>query len=79
MLGRAGVRLSWAVVPFAVLGYVAYLVLGVTSPEVEGPSTFTPDDAVWVFAQVVLAVVGALVVARRPQLPIGWLFALPGS
>jgi hypothetical protein len=78
MPGRAAAWLNWAVVPPAVLGYVAYLVLGMTSPTVHGPSDFTPDDAVWVFAQVVMAAVGALIASRRPELPIGWLFCAAG-
>jgi hypothetical protein len=78
MLGRTAVRLSWAVVPLAVLGYGVYLALGLTGPTAAGPSAFTPDDAVWVFAQVVLAVVGALIASRRPELPIGWLFCAAG-
>jgi hypothetical protein len=78
MLGRAAVRLSRAVMPLAVLGYVAYLVLGVTGPEVAGPAAFTFDDAVWVLGQAVLAVVGAMIVSRRPELPIGWLFCAAG-
>jgi hypothetical protein len=78
MLGRAAVRLSRAVMPLAVLGYAAYLVLGMTGPEVAGPAAFTFDDAVWVLGQAVLAVVGALIVSRRPQLRIGWLFCAAG-
>jgi hypothetical protein len=78
MLGRAVVPLSRAVVPLAVLGYAAYLVLGVTSPKVAEPGAFTLDDAVWVLAQVVLVAVGALIAARRPELPIGWLFCVAG-
>jgi hypothetical protein len=78
MLGRATIRLSRAVMPLAVLGYVAYLVLGMTSPRVAGPAAFTFDDAVWVLGQAVLAAVGALIVSRRPELPIGWLFCTAG-
>jgi hypothetical protein len=78
MPGRAAAWLNWVVVPLAVLGYVAYLVLGLTGAGVKGPSAFTPDDAVWVFAQVVLAVVGALIASRRPELAIGWLFSAAG-
>jgi hypothetical protein len=78
MLGRAAGRLSRLVMPLAVLGYVAYLVLGVTGPEVAAPAAFTFDDAVWVLGQAVLAVVGAMIVSRRPELPIGWLFCAAG-
>ncbi|HZD00275.1 MAG TPA: hypothetical protein VFA46_08770 [Actinomycetes bacterium] len=78
MLGRAVVPLSRAVVPLVVLGYVVYLVLGVTSPRVTEPAAFTLDDAVWVLGQVVLVVVGALIVSRRRGIPIGWLFCAAG-
>jgi hypothetical protein len=78
MAGRAVWGLSWAVVPLALLGYVLYLALGVTSPAVNGPSAFSPDDAVWVFGQLAFAVVGAVVASRRPEVPIGWLFCAAG-
>jgi hypothetical protein len=78
MPGRAVAWLSWAVVPLAGLGYVVYLVLGATGPKASGPSAFSLDDAVWVLAQVVLAVVGALIASRRREIPIGWLFCAAG-
>jgi class 3 adenylate cyclase len=71
-------RLSWAVVPLALLGYGLYLALGLSGPVVEGPAAFSPDDATWVLGQVAFAVVGALVASRRPELPIGWLFCVAG-
>ncbi len=71
-------RLSWVVVPLAVLSYGLYLTLGLTSPAVNGQAEFTPDDVVWVLGQMLFAVVGAVVVSRRPGLPIGWLFCAAG-
>ena len=78
MLRRAVGRLGWAVVPLAVLGWAVHLVLGVTSPPVSGPAAFTPDQAVFVLGQMVFVVVGALVVSRRGEIPIGWLFCAAG-
>ena len=78
MAARAVGRLSWAVVPLALLGYGLYLALGLSSPMVSGPAAFSPDDAVWVLGQVTYAIVGAVVASRRPELPIGWLFCLAG-
>jgi class 3 adenylate cyclase len=78
MAGRAVGRLSWVVVPLALLGYGLYLALGLSSPRAEGPAAFSPDDAVWVLSQVGFAVIGAVVASRRPELPIGWLFCAAG-
>jgi class 3 adenylate cyclase len=78
MAARAAGRLSWAIVPLALLGYGLYLALGLSSPMVSGPAAFSPDDAVWVLGQVTYAIVGAVVASRRPELPIGWLFCLAG-
>ena len=74
MAARAVGWLGWAVVPLAVLGYALYLTLGLSNPAVAGPAAFTPDDAIWVLGQALFAVVGGIVAARRPELPIGWLF-----
>ena len=78
MAGRAVGRLSWVVMPLALLGYGLYLVLGLSGPRVSGPAAFTPDDAVWVLGQAVFALVGVVVASRRPELPIGWLFCAGG-
>jgi hypothetical protein len=78
MPGRVSARLNWALALLAVLGYVVYLLLGIGGPSVNGPGAFTLDDAVWVLGQVVLAVVGALITARRQDLSIGWLFCAAG-
>jgi class 3 adenylate cyclase len=78
MAARAVRRLSWVVVPLALLGYALYLVLGLSGPRVSGLAAFSPDDAVWVLGQVVYAIVGAIVASRRPELSIGWLFCLAG-
>jgi hypothetical protein len=48
MAKRAVRRLSWAIVPLALLGYGLYLALGISSPAVNGPAAFGLDDAVWV-------------------------------
>jgi hypothetical protein len=71
MAGRAVGRLSWAVVPLALLGYALYLALGLSGPRVSGPAAFSPDDAVWVLGQMAYAIVGGIVASRRPELPIG--------
>lgn len=78
MAGRAIRRLSWVVVPLAVLSFGLYLELGLTSPTVNGPADFTPDDAIWVLSQVFFAIVGAVIASRRPESPIGWLFCIAG-
>jgi class 3 adenylate cyclase len=78
MAGRALRGLPWAVVPLAVLSYVLYLELGLSSPPVNGVADFTLDDAVWVLSQVLFAIVGAVVASRRPESPIGWLFCTAG-
>jgi hypothetical protein len=78
MRGRTVGRLGWAVVPLALLGWAAHLVLGVTSPKVSGQAAFAVEDAVWVLGQLVFVVVGALIVSRRRQSPIGWLFCAAG-
>src|SRR4051794_37795179 len=78
MAGRTVSWITWVVIPLALFGYLLYLALGLTDPFVAGPAAFTPDDAVWVLGQVLFAVVGAVVVARRPELPIGWLFGAGG-
>jgi class 3 adenylate cyclase len=78
MAGGAVRGLNWVVVPLALLGYGLYLALGLSSPTVNGPSDFTPDDAFWVLGQVAFAVVGAVVASRRPESPIGWLFCAAG-
>ena len=54
MAERAVRRLSWAIVPLALLGYGLYLALGISSPAVNGPAAFGLDDAVWVLGQVAL-------------------------
>jgi hypothetical protein len=61
MAGRAAWRLSWAVVPLALLAYALYLALALSGLRVSGPAAFSPDDAVWVLGQ---------------ELPIGWLFCV---
>ena len=78
MAGRAVRWLAWAVVPLALLGYGLYLALGLSSPRVNGPADFSPDDATWVLGQVAYAIVGAMVASRRPEFPIGWLFCAAG-
>jgi class 3 adenylate cyclase len=79
MAGGAVRRLSWVVVPLALLGYGLYLALGLSGPRVvSGPATFSPDDAIWVLGQVAYAIVGAIVASRRPELLIGWLFCVGG-
>jgi len=78
-MARHAVRgLKWAVVPLALLGYAFYLALGLSSPPVEGPAGFGPDDAVWMLGQVLFAMVGAVIASRRPESPIGWLFGIAG-
>ena len=78
MAGRAVRGLPWAAVPLALLSYGLYLALGLSSPPVNGPADFTPDDAVWVLSQVLFAIVGAVIASRRPESPIGWLFCIAG-
>ena len=78
-MARRAVRgLKWAAVPLALLGYAFYLALGLSSPPVEGPAGFGPDDAVWMLGQVLFAIVGAVIASRRPESPIGWLFGIAG-
>jgi hypothetical protein len=45
---------------------------------VNGLADFSPDDTVWVLGQAAFAIVGSVVAARRPELPIGWLFCAAG-
>jgi class 3 adenylate cyclase len=78
MAARAVERLSWVVVPLALLGYGLYLALGLSGPVVNGLADFSPDDAVWVLGQAAFAIVGSVVASRRPELPIGWLFCAAG-
>jgi class 3 adenylate cyclase len=78
MAERAVRGVVWAVVPLALLSYGLYLALGLSSPSLDGPAEFTPDDALWVLGQVLFAIVGAVVASRRPRLPIGWLFCAAG-
>ena len=78
MAGRALRWMTWAVALLALLSYGLYLALGLSGPPLNGPAQFTPDDAVWVLGQVLFAIVGAVVVSRRPKLPIGWLFCTAG-
>ena len=78
MAERAVRRLSWAIVPLALIGYGLYLALGISSPAVNGPAAFGLDDAVWVLGQVAFAIVGAVVASKRPELPIGWLYCGAG-
>ena len=78
MTGRALRWMTWAVALLALLSYGLYLALGLSGPPLNGPAQFTPDDAVWVLGQVLFAIVGAVVVSRRPKLPIGWLFCTAG-
>ena len=78
MAARAVERLSWVVVPLALLGYGLYLALGLSGPVVNGLADFSLDDAVWVLGQAAFAIVGSVVASRRPELPIGWLFCAAG-
>ena len=78
MAARAVGRLSWVVVPLALLGYALYLVLGLSNPAVNGPAAFGVDDALWVLGQATFAIVGAVVASKRPELPIGWLYCVAG-
>src|SRR4051794_32668295 len=78
MAARAVGRLSWVVVPLALLGYALYLVLGLSNPAVNGPAAFGLDDALWVLGQATFAIVGAVVASKRPELPIGWLYCVAG-
>jgi hypothetical protein len=77
-LRRTGGWVGWAVVPLALVGYAVHLVLGLTSPSVDGQAAFSLDDAMFVLGQLVVALVGALVVSRRRDVPIGWLFCAAG-
>jgi len=78
MAARAVGRLSWVVVPLALLGYALYLVLGLSNPAVNGPAAFGLDDVLWVLGQATFAIVGAVVASKRPELPIGWLYCVAG-
>ena len=78
MAGRTVRWLTWAVVPLALFGFGVYLALGLSGPRVSGPAAFSPDDAIWVLGQTAFAIVGAIVAARRPELPIGWILCVAG-
>jgi hypothetical protein len=71
-------RLSWAIVPLALLGYGLYLALGISSPAVNGPAAFGLDDAVWVLGQVAFAIVGAVVASNDLNCPSAGCTAAPG-
>jgi hypothetical protein len=53
--------------------------LGWTRPEFAGIATFSTVDLVWIGSFVAFAVVGAIIVVKRPGHPIGWLFLAAGA
>jgi hypothetical protein len=63
------------VVPLQVVGSV----LGWMRPPLEGVPAFTSLDVLWSLSFVAFAVVGAVVVVRRPSHPVGWLFLGAGG
>jgi len=76
---RAAVRLAWSLWGLTAMVTVATLFLAVLSTRSPSTAEGAPGDTIF-FLAVFLAfgTVGAALVARRPENPLGWLFAGSG-
>jgi hypothetical protein len=59
--------------------YAVSLWLGWSRPHIEGVVDFTGLEMLWILSFVAFEVVGAVVVVKRPEHPVGWLFLGAGA
>jgi signal transduction histidine kinase len=82
MSQRSATRVAWAVVSVSVLLYVLLEVLAFMTPAKSVPvalrSQAGPAQHLFTWSFLPFSIVGALIISRRPQNPIGWLLCTSG-
>ncbi len=76
-LAIRGARRAWSVLVLSVGLATAAAVLGLTRGPVPGVSGFHAADLIIYLAFLAWVAVGAVIVARRPDNPVGWSRAPP--
>ena len=80
MKARSASRLAWFLGALTLAMFIIYVVLGLSRPP-QLPPRVTPGEPERLLSDVpflVFAGVGALIAARRPRNPIGWMFIAVG-
>ena len=80
MSERTAARLAWSLLAFGISLTSFSLIVGFTRPAfTDMPDLDNFSDVMWLLSFAVFFLVGAVVAARHPHNPVGWLFIAIGS